>query len=148
MVSRLTKCIGAPGGQSFAQSIVSAENAVSQLAEEAGVHLTTTLEALQDAAAAALRSSDDAVVASLQELATEVHSIGGAFGHADLSEAAKLLNDFVAETRGGPRWSPKAIVIFADAMASLHRGGEGPPRQLVSALKVLASRVQAGSVRL
>ncbi len=140
--SPLTQCLGAAGGKSFAQSIENAEAAVAQLTNEANTHLDASVDTLLRLAA---RCENQA---GLQEVTTEIFVVAGAFGRQDLSEAAKLLNDLIAETRGGPRWSPKAIQMFANAIASLHRGGEGSPRELISTLQVFASRVLAGTARL
>jgi hypothetical protein len=138
----LTKSLGVAGGQSFAQSIASAEAAVAQLADEANTHLDASVDTLLRLAT---RCDDPA---ALQEVTTEIFTVAGAFERLDVSDAAKLLNDLVTETRDGPRWSPKAIQMFANAVASLHRGGEGSPRELVATLQVFASRVLAGTAKL
>jgi hypothetical protein len=138
----LTKCLGAAGGKTFAQSIETAEAAVAQLADEANAHLDASVDTLLRLA---VRCDDPA---ALQDVTTEILTVAGAFEHQEVSDAAKLLNDLIVETRDGPRWAPKAIQMFANAIASLHRGGEGSPRELVATLQVFASRVLAGTARI
>lgn len=147
-MSRLSKAIGAPGGQSFAEAMAQAQRALDDLSAEAGDHLAASVERAQELARMSLGPEGAAAAGPLLETALEIQAVAGTFGKPDLSEAAKLLAEFLAETTDTAKWSPRAVLIFTDALNSIHRGGDGSPRELVTTLQVFSSRVLAGAAKL
>jgi len=145
-VSRLSKAIGAPGGQTFAQSVTQAQNVLASLTAEGHDHLAASITRVGELARHC--STDAHTAGALVEVVAEIQTVAGTFGKPELSEAAKLFRDFITETAGTDKWSPKAVFIFSDALSSLFRGGEGSPRELVATLQVFASRVLAGAAKL
>lgn len=148
MVTPLRKCIGAAGGDSFEQSLEQAEAALTAMSGDADAHLGAALEQLRQLARQCLADGGGELADPLHETASDIGAVAGLFGRHEMSEVAKLLSNLVVETHGTPRWSPRAVAIFVDALGSLFRGGEGSPHELAATLQVFFSRVLAGAARL
>lgn len=148
--SRLSQCVNSKAGVSFEEAAAGAEAALAELAVEAGAQMAAGVAALSGACADYTKARDDGALMRIHCIATELYTVAGMFEEPHLASAAKTLVDFIEETATPDRCSPALLTMFAQAIASLQRGGAGgqTPAQLAGGLRLLASRALSGQVQL
>lgn len=148
--SRLSQCVNTPAGLSFAEAAAGAEQAIAELADEAGAQMASGVAALSGACADYAKAPERAALMRIHCIATELYTVAGMFEAPHLASATKTLADFIEETATPEQCSPALMAMFAQAIAALQRGGAGgqTPAQLARGLSLLASRALSGSVQL
>lgn len=148
--SRLSQCVNTPAGVSFEEAAAGAEAALAELAVEAGAEMAAGVAALSGACADYGKTQNREALMRIHCIAAELYTVAGTFDAPHLASAAKTLVDFIEETASPQNCPPALAMMFAQAIASLQRGGASgqTPAQLASGLTLLASRALSGQVRL
>jgi hypothetical protein len=146
MVSRLAKCIGAPGGITAALALDRAEKQLAEMAPRAAVHVNTTLMKLRDLVDRWECEPEQTIALCLAIL--ELHAAAGFFGRPELAQAAKLMVETVEGLAPTARLSRRLLRLYLDALRSLAQA-DGAQKEvsaaLLSHLHMLSFRALSGA---
>lgn len=149
--NRLSKLIKLPGGKTVEEATQDAETNMDSIRGKILTAMDKKVQHLLDSAAAVTLDPNPQALTDCYNVANEIFSIAGAYGKAQMGEAAYSLCELIDRSREAGKWSDPAFQAHMDALRLMRHdeteGGQEARKVVLAGLKSVVDAVTGPALK-